>query len=77
MSPKGIDDVLTRAMNDAAFAELLVSNTDKALWGFDLTVEELVSLKTLSQTDLKKTPTAKAKEQKSEFAAQGNSKRIG
>jgi hypothetical protein len=52
-------------MNDAAFAELLVSNAEKALWGFDLTIEELVSLKTLSQTELKKTAKATSEERKS------------
>jgi hypothetical protein len=49
-------------MDDGSFADSLFTYADKALRGFGLTVDELVSLKTLSQTELKKTAKATSEE---------------
>ncbi len=40
MSQKVLDEVLERAMNDAAFRALLARDPAKALAGYDLTPEE-------------------------------------
>lgn len=41
MSAKGIQQVLSRAMTDTAFAKALFVDAKRALNGYDLTTEEL------------------------------------
>lgn len=52
MSQQTIETILTRAMSDAAFADALFANPDVTLAGFDLTAEEIASLKGMSRADL-------------------------
>ena len=65
MSTKGIEEVLSRAMSDAAFAESLFADVEKALTGFDLTTEEADSFKALSREDLSKMAQASPEERRS------------
>lgn len=65
MSQQTIESVLTRAMSDAAFAELLFANPDSALAGFDLTAEEVASFKGLAREDLSKMAQASLEDRKS------------
>ncbi|MCK6568855.1 MAG: Os1348 family NHLP clan protein [Anaerolineales bacterium] len=51
MSQQTVESVLTRAMSDAAFADSLFANPEKALTGFDLTAEEIASLKGMSRAE--------------------------
>ena len=51
MSAKGIQEVLSRAMVDTAFAKSLFVDAEKALGGYDLTAEELAQFSNLSQVD--------------------------
>lgn len=51
MNIKGIESVLSRAMSDAAFTDLLFADPEKALAGFDLTAEEIKALKSMSRAD--------------------------
>jgi len=52
MSVKGIQEVLSRAMGDAAFADALIADPDQALTGFDLTADEIAKFKGMSLGDL-------------------------
>jgi hypothetical protein len=45
-----IETILSRAMNDAEFAELLFTDPDKAVAEYDLSAEEYAKLKSLSRT---------------------------
>ena len=65
MSQQTVESVLTRAMGDAAFAESLFANPEKALTGFDLTAEEIASFKELAREDLGKMAQASLEERKS------------
>jgi len=65
MSIKGVEEVLSRAMSDATFAESLFADAEKALVGFDLTAEEADSFKTLFREDLSKMAQASPEERKS------------
>lgn len=51
MSQQTVESILTRAMSDAAFAESLFANPEKALTGFDLTAEEVANLKGMSRAE--------------------------
>ena len=51
MSQQTIESILTRAMSDATFAEALFANPDSALTGFDLTAEEVASLRSMSRAE--------------------------
>ena len=51
MSSKGIEDVLNRAMSDAAFGDLLFADLEQALAGFELTAEEASKFKGLSRAE--------------------------
>jgi hypothetical protein len=51
MSTEAVESVLSRAMSDAAFADTLFANAEKALSGFDLTGEEVEKFKGLSRAD--------------------------
>jgi hypothetical protein len=65
MSIKGIESVLSRAMSDAAFADLLFSNLGQALSGFDLTAEEIAKFKKMSRAEFDKWVKASPEERKS------------
>lgn len=52
MSQEAVSQIIGRAVVDAEFRELLFSNPDQALQGFDLTEDENEVLKNLSQADL-------------------------
>ena len=52
MSIEIFQRVLTRAASDAAFADLLFADPERALAGCDLTPEEALSLKLMSRSDL-------------------------
>lgn len=52
MSQEAVSQIIGRAVVDAEFRELLFSNPDQALQGFDLTEDENEALKNLSQADL-------------------------
>jgi hypothetical protein len=65
MSAKGVQDVLTRAMGEKAFADSLFSNTEQALAGFDLTPEELGKFKGMNRADFEKYAAASPEERKS------------
>ncbi len=49
MSAQSVESILSKAMSDAAFADALFADPEKALAGFDLTREEIASLKNLSR----------------------------
>jgi len=65
MSTDGIESVLSRAMSDAAFAELLFSEPEKALAVYDLTAEEAASLRSIPRADLAAAVQASPEERKS------------
>lgn len=51
MSAQAIEIILTRAMSDATFADMLLANPDATLANFDLTAEEIAALKSLSRAE--------------------------
>lgn len=65
MSAETVETVLTKAMNDATFAEALIANPDQALAGYDLTEEEAQGLKNMSREDFDKYAMAAPEERKS------------
>jgi len=65
MSTKGIEEVLSRAMSDAAFADVLFADAEKALAGFDLTAEEATKFKGMSRADFEIFAKASPEERKS------------
>ena len=46
-----LETILSRAMNDAEFAELLFTDLNKAVAEYDLPAEEYAKLKSLSRTE--------------------------
>ena len=69
MSAETVDTVLAKAMSDAAFAEALFAKPDEALAGYDLTEEEMKSLKGMSREDFDKFAMAAPEERKSMLVA--------
>ena len=65
MSVESVESILSRAMSDATFAELLFSNPEQALAGFDLTAEETATFKNMSRADFDKWSHLSAEERKS------------
>jgi hypothetical protein len=65
MSTKGIEEVLSRAMSDSAFADLLLANPNQALVGFDLTATESAKFRAMSRADIDKWAKASPEERKS------------
>ena len=65
MSTTGIEAVLSRAMSDAAFADLLFINPEMALSGYDLTTQETARLKGMSRADFDALTKASPDERKS------------
>ena len=52
MSQDAVSQIIGRAVVDAEFRQLLFSNPDQALQGYDLTEDEWDALKNLKQDDL-------------------------
>jgi len=52
MFTKGIEAVLSRAMSDASFEEVLFVNPEQVLCGFELTTEEAEIFKEISRDEL-------------------------
>lgn len=46
-----LETILTRAMSDPAFADALLADPEKALAGYNLTPEELASLRSMTRAD--------------------------
>ncbi|MCK6568857.1 MAG: hypothetical protein DCC59_10670 [Chloroflexi bacterium] len=65
MSQQTVESILTRAMSDAVFADSLFANPEKALTGFDLTAEEVASLKGMSRAEFDKAAKGTPEERKS------------
>jgi len=56
MSTQSIESILSRAMSDAAFADLLFSDPERALAGYDLTADEAAGFKAMSRADFAAAP---------------------
>jgi hypothetical protein len=54
MSIKDVEVVLSRAMSDTAYADLLFSDVEKAVAGFELTAEEISNLRALTRAEFDK-----------------------
>jgi len=54
MSAQSVESVLSKAMSDAAFADALFADPEKALAGYDLTAEEKANFKKLSRAEFNK-----------------------
>ena len=65
MSQQTVESILTRAMSDAAFADSLFANPEKALTGFDLTAEEVAKFNSMSRADFEQFKNASPEERKS------------
>ena len=65
MSPEAVESILSRAMGDAAFADLLFRDPDEALAGFDLTPDEAAKFKSMSRADFDQWSHLSAEERKS------------
>jgi hypothetical protein len=52
MSQDAVSQIIGRAVTDAEFRQLLFSNPEQALQGYDLTDEEKEALENLEQEDL-------------------------
>jgi hypothetical protein len=65
MSAQTVETILSRAMSDGSFADQLFTNPDQALAGFELTAEEVVSLKGISRADIETYSTASPEERRS------------
>ena len=60
-----IETILDRAMSEPDFAQQLFADADQALRGYDLTAEELIQIKSISQTKF----NAMALEERKSFAS--------
>ena len=65
MSDQSVESILTKAMSDPAFADLLFSDLEKAVTGYDLTAEEIGNLKNMSRAEFDKAANGSAEERKS------------
>ena len=52
MTEEIVSQIIGRAVTDAEFRNLLFSDPDKALKGYDLSADEIDALSTLKQEDL-------------------------
>lgn len=59
-----IETILSRAMNEPEFAELLFSDPDQALAGYNLSTEELAELRSMSRADFVTFAAASPEERK-------------
>ena len=64
-----LETILIRAMNDTTFADLLFTQTEKALADYPLTTEEHTQLKKLSRAEFEVLAT----EQRNSMASDGRS----
>lgn len=60
-----IETILSRAMNDVEFAELLLANPTEALAEYDLSAEELAHFKGMSRADFEAFTVTSPEERKS------------
>jgi len=51
MSAESVQSILSRAMSDASFADLLFSDPDQAMAGYDFTADEGANLRGISRAD--------------------------
>lgn len=51
MSASSVQAILSRAMSESSFADLLFNNPDQALAPYELTAEESATLKSMRRTD--------------------------
>ena len=65
MSTQALQSVLSRAMVDPAFADLLFSDTDPALKGYDLTADEVARLKSMGRAQFDQLAKALPEDRKS------------
>jgi hypothetical protein len=65
MSTQCLQDVLSRAMADSAFADLLFSDPDQALASYDLSPDEVAALKSMSRTTIEQLSKALPEDRKS------------
>lgn len=65
MSAQALQSVLSRAMVDTTFADLLFSDTDHAVAGYELTAEEIARLKTMSRAEFDQLAKALPEDRKS------------
>lgn len=70
MSAESVETILSRAMSDPAFADLLFSDADQAIGGYDLTADEVANLRGISRADFAALATA-APEDRRSFALFG------
>ena len=60
-----IETILTRMMNDAAFADAVLTDADKALAVYDLSPDEFAKFRNLSRADFEAYASASPEERKS------------
>ena len=60
-----LETILARMMSEPDFAQQLFAHADQALRGYELTAEELIQIKSISQTNL----NAMALEERKSFAS--------
>lgn len=65
MSTQALQSLFSRAMVDPAFADLLFSDPERALSGYDLTVDEASSIKSMSRAVFDQLAKALPEERKS------------
>jgi len=51
MSAESVETIISRAMSEPSFADLLFSEPDQAIAGYDLTAEEVANLRALPRAD--------------------------
>jgi hypothetical protein len=65
MSTQSLQAVLSRAMIDEEFADLLFGDPDRALAGYDLTADEIGTLKSMGRTTVEQLAKALPDDRKS------------
>lgn len=63
-----LETILTRAMNDASFADALMADPEKATAEYDLSPEELASLKSMSRIEVDEKSSSASPEERKSFA---------
>ena len=61
MSTNTVQTILSRAMSDPNFAEELLADPEKALSGYDLTVEEIAQFRGLTRAEFAAMTTGERK----------------
>ena len=65
MSASSVQAILSRAISEAAFTELLLRDPERALSAYELTADEIVTLKSMSRADFDQWTSVLPKERKS------------